>query len=394
MICRVAPPSSPPLRSAPRPGPGAQSLWFAVVAPGGEAAAARELAALPGTSQLAAERGGVSFRADLDAGLRANLWLRSATRVLLRVGSFRARDFERLRRGVARVDWKALLPPDARVAIQVSQRGSRLYHTGAVAERVGAALCSACGPDVALARGALATQTVHVRGERDRWSLSLDSSGERLDRRGWRLERGAAAVRETLAALVIELCEWDPRTAFVDGLCGAGTFAIEAAQVALRAAPGAGRSFACEAWPCADPLRFARLRREAEALRLAAPMAPITAVDRSPRAIAIARRNAERAGVAAAIRFETCELPELSPPAARGLLVLDPPYGRRLGDLAQAHAGYAGLARALVPRWAGWRVGVLAPERALAAGFPGRRAAHFALPHGGLRVHLFVLDLC
>ncbi len=355
--------------------------------------AARELAALPGTAQVAAEPGGVCFRADLDAGLRANLWLRSATRVLLRVGSFRARDFERLRRGVAQIGWQALLPPDARVAIQVSQRGSRLYHTGAVAERVGTALRDACGPGLSIARPAEATQSVHVRGERDRWTLSLDSSGERLDRRGWRLERGAAAVRETLAALVIELCEWDPATAFVDGLCGAGTFAIEAAQLALRAAPGAGRDFACEAWPCVDPLRVARLRREAEAERLPAPPATLTAADRSPRAIAVARRNAERAGVAAAIRFETCDLAELAPPAPRGLLVLDPPYGRRLGDLGQARAGYARLAR-MLRRWAGWRVGLLAPEPALAAGFPGGRVAHLALPHGGLRVHLFVLDLC
>src|SRR5262245_33290989 len=112
-ICRVAPPTPIP-PAEPLPGHGAQSPWFAVVAPGGEAVAARELAALPGTSQVAAGAGGVAFRGDLDAGLRANLWLRSATRILLRVGSFRARDFERLRRGVGRTGWKALLPPDAR----------------------------------------------------------------------------------------------------------------------------------------------------------------------------------------------------------------------------------------------------------------------------------------
>ncbi len=390
----MAPPTPASQQGAAAARPSAQSAWFAVVAPGGEAAAARELAALPGAAQVRAERGGVSFRGDQGAGFRANLWLRSATRVLLRLGDFRARDFDRLRAGVARVDWKALLPADARVAIQVSQRRSRLYHTGAVAERVGLALRDACGPELALVGPTEATQTVHARGERDRWMLSLDSSGARLDRRGWRLERGAAAVRETLAALVLELCEWDPATAFVDGLCGAGTFAIEAAQVALRAAPGAGRPFACEAWPCADAARFARLRREAEAIRRESPPAAIVASDRSPRAIAIARRNAGRAGVAAAIRFETRELAELAPPAPRGLLVLDPPYGRRLGDAGQAREGYAKLSRALLPGFAGWRVGLLAPEPALAAGFPGRRAAHFVLPHGGLRVHLFALDLC
>jgi putative N6-adenine-specific DNA methylase len=388
----AAPPDPFPHRDTAAPG--GRREWFAVVAPGGEAAVARELAALAGVARVSPEPGGVAFLGDLDAGLRANLWLRGATRVLLRVGSFRARDFERLRRGAARLDWKAALPADARVAVQVAQRGSRLYHTGAVAERVGLALRDACGPGLELVRAADATQTVHVRGERDRWTLSLDGSGPRLDRRGWRLERGAAAVRETLAALVLALCEWDGELAFADGLCGAGTFAIEAAQVALRIAPGAGRSFACERWPCVDPARVAELRREAGSRRRAAPPAPIVAADRSARALAVARRNALRAGVADAIRFEATEFAGLAPPAPRGLLVLDPPYGRRLGDRGEARAGYARLARALSPGWSDWRVGLLAPAPSLAAGFPGARVAHHVLPHGGLRVHLYVLDLC
>jgi putative N6-adenine-specific DNA methylase len=383
-------PSSRPDAAAPA----APREWFAVVAPGGEAAVARELAALAGVAQVRPEPGGVAFLGDLGSGLRANLWLRGATRVLLRIGSFRARDFDRLRRGAARLDWKAVLPAETRVAVQVAQRGSRLYHTGAVAERVGLALRDACGPGLEIVPAADAAQSVHVRGERDRWTLSLDASGPRLDRRGWRLERGAAAVRETLAALVLALCEWDPELAFADGLCGAGTFAIEAAQVALRIAPGAGRSFACERWPCLGAARTARLRREAETQRRAAPPAAIVAADRSARALAVAQRNARRAGVADAIRFEATEFAGLAPPAPRGLLVLDPPYGRRLGDRSEARAGYARLARDLSRGWSGWRVGLLAPAPSLAAGFPGRRAAHHVLPHGGLRVHLYVLDLC
>ncbi len=368
--------------------------WFAVVAPGGEAAAARELAGLPGVAQPQALAGGVAFEGDLAAGLRANLWLRCATRVLLRVGSFRARDWDAMRRGVTRLAWKDRLPADARIAIQVSQRGCRLYHTGGIAERVGAALREVRGDGLALVRASEATQTLHLRGERDRWTASLDSSGDRLDRRGWRLERGAAAVRETLAALVVALCEWDPELAFVDGFCGAGTFAIEAAQIALRIAPGAARSFACESWPCTDAAVVAALRREAEALRRDAAPAAIVAVDRNPRALAIALRNAERAGVGASIRFEASEFSRLAPPAPRGLLVLDPPYGRRLGDRRSAREGYARLAQGLLPRWSGWRVGVLAPDPGVLSRLPGRRVAHHVLPHGGIRVHLLAVDLC
>ena len=368
--------------------------WFASVPPGGEPAVARELEALPGVSRAAPETGGVAFEGTLEAALRANLWLRGATRVLLRVGQVRARDFDALRRGAAALGWRELLPEGARVALSVSQRGSRLYHTGAIAQRVGEALAQACGGALALAsRAADAEQTVFVRGVRDRWTFSLDASGERLDRRGWRLERGTAAVRETLASLVLSLCGWEGEQLLVDPFCGSGTFAIEAALRALRAAPGAGRSFACERWRCTEPALAERLRSEALALRREAAPAPIVAADRSARALVLARRNAERAGVAAAIRFERAPFDALEAPAPAGLLVLDPPYGRREGSRGEARAGYAALARALRPRWAGWRAGILAPEPRLLEAFPGRRAAVHVLPHGGLRVSLCVLEL-
>src|SRR5262249_61446539 len=116
-----------------------------------------------------------------------------------------------------------------------------------------------------------------------------------------------------------------------------------------------------------------------------APGAPIVAAARSPRALAMAARNAERAGVAAAIRFAACEFAALAPPAATGLVALDPPYGRRLASRSTARAGYAALAAALRERWSGWRAAVLAPERELVRGFPGREGARHALRPGGPR---------
>jgi putative N6-adenine-specific DNA methylase len=365
--------------------------WFAVCAPGGETAVAREISLLPGASEASAQPGGVRFRGDLEAGLRANLWLRGATRVLLRVGELRAREFAALRRGAARLDWARWLAPGARVALRVAQKGSRLYHTGAVAENLALSLRDALGAELAVVAPSDADQTVFARGERDRWTFSIDASGERLDRRGWRLERGAAALRETLGALVLELCEWTADEALVDPLCGSGTFAIEAAQIALDAAPGLARRFACEAWPACEPALVLTLRREAGARRRASPPAPIVAADRSAAAVARARRNAERAGCADAIRFLHAPFDALEPPAERGLVVLDPPYGRRASTPVHARGTAAALVATLRGRWRGWRAALLTPDPRLAARLDLRPYARHLLPHGGLRVHLFLL---
>jgi putative N6-adenine-specific DNA methylase len=276
------------------------------------------------------------------------------------------------------------------VHVHVTQRGSRLYHTGAIAENVALALREAMGRELALVPATEATQTVFVRGERDRWTFSLDASGERLDRRGWRLERGAAAVRETLAALVLELAGWDPQQALVDPACGSGTLAVEAALRALDAAPGLGRSFACEAWRGCEPAVAERIREEARARRREAPPAPIVAADRSEAALERARRNAERAGCAGAIRFEHAALDALAPPAGSGLVVLDPPYGRRTGSASQARRDIEAWVDVLRQRWRGWRVALLTPDPRLASRLRLRTEAQHRLPHGGLRVNLLL----
>jgi putative N6-adenine-specific DNA methylase len=414
-----------PRAPAEAPLPSGPQAWFAVCAPGGEASVARELAALAGVSEVRAEAGGASFRGDLEAGLSANLWLRGATRVLLRVGELRAREFAQLRRRAARLPFAAWLREGTRVHVHVTQRGSRLYHTGAIAENVALALREAAGAELAGApaeqaggagaqraqarrarsepkaseagarreyerRRAPAEQTVFVRGERDRFTFSLDASGERLDRRGWRLERGAAAVRETLAALVLDLAGWRPEEALVDPACGSGTLAVEAALWALDAAPGLGRGFACEGWRGVDPAVVARLREEARGRRREVPPAAIVAADRSAAALDRARRNALRAGCAGAIRFEHAALEALAPPAGHGLVVLDPPYGRRTGSPQRARREVEAWIAVLRQRWRGWRVALLTPDARLASRLHLRTEAQHRLPHGGLRVQLLL----
>jgi putative N6-adenine-specific DNA methylase len=380
--------------------------WFAAAAPGVEPVLLREVESLPRMSDVGAVEGGVEFSGTLEAGMRANLWLRTASRVLLRVGMVEARDFARLRRRVSALPWRELVPFGAALQVKASAQRSRLFHTGAVEETVRFALADCLARNArSLADPPRDSVTVLARGVDDRWTLSIDSSGELLHRRGWRLEAAHAPLRETLAAALLLLCEWDPATALVDPMCGAGTVPIEAVAIALQRAPGLGRSFAFEQWPCFDSESWERERAAAKAALRDGPIAPILGFDRSPSAVERARRNAERAGVARHLRIEELALAELRAPrfrpvrsradvlhtgarSPRGLVLANPPYGRRLGNVQRARAAYTELGRVLRERFRGWQVGILSAHPAHTACLRLGPPVVHTLQNGGIRVEL------
>ena len=315
----------PPSASASRP---SEPRLYAVVAPGLETVAASELRRI-GFDDAKVVVGGVECAG---SPLVANRWASIPTRFLQRVGRFRARDFRALQRGAAAIDWS----PYGGLTPEVSARKSRLYHSGAIAERLAA--IAPPGPG-----------RLFARLERDVCTLSVDTTGERLHKRGWRLETGVAPLRETLAAGLLQLAEWQPGEPICDPMCGSGTFAIEAAIAASGRAPGRHRSFACEAWTAPDD-------------RPDAPAVPTTIVarDRGRVAIDAARRNADRAGCGDVIRFETIGVARGEGPSPSGLLVCNPPYDRRAHG---AGAAINALASALSGPFAGWRAAVLCRDR-------------------------------
>src|SRR6187551_2464572 len=228
----------------PRAAAGAQAAapdalrWFAIVAPGLEEAARHEVEALPDTSAIDVELGGVSWTGPVASGYRANLWLRVATRVLARVGDVEAREFGKLRRRAERLPWSRFVPRGAAIAVRASATRCRLYHTGALAEAAVLAIADAVPGVHACATDEEPAITLMVRGVQDRFTFSADASGERLHRRGARVETGEAPLRETLAAGLLALAGWTPGTALCDPMCGAGTIVIEAAMQAAGRAPG------------------------------------------------------------------------------------------------------------------------------------------------------------
>jgi putative N6-adenine-specific DNA methylase len=405
-------------QSMPRPGerkpgrapsrqsrPPSETLrWFAVASPGLEGPLRAELALLPGIADALAVEGGVDFSGPLAAGMAANQWSRIATRVVVRVGEVKARDFAPLRRSLAKFPWRSFVPVGRALRIDVSTSHCRLYHTGALADTLSLAVEDCVGKLPVRDKSTAAaspisednrTTRILLRGQDDRFVASVDSSGALLHRRGWRLEAGAAPLRETLAAGILALCAYDPARPLVDPMCGSGTIAIEAAARARGLAPGAGRAFAFERWPSHDETIWQKVRSSGEN---EAPLAaPIFASDRDAQAVEMARRNAARAGVEGDLRFAVAAFGDGEIPDPPGLVVINPPYGHRLGQRQQAYRLARGLGQTLASRYRGWRAAVLCPDptfvAAVAAGARRKPAQTHVLRNGGLRVHLGLWEL-
>jgi putative N6-adenine-specific DNA methylase len=359
---------------------------YAVVAPGLEPFAAQELVAL-GLTPTHQESGGLAFAGSEEDLVRANLWLRTASRVLLRLGEFHARALGELERKAGLLPWQDWLPPETPLLVRATCRKSRLYHQRAVAERI---LAAAGAPGAIAADDATDEPTngqrVVVRLYRDQCLISLDSSGELLHRRGYRLASGKAPLRETLAAALLAASGWDPGTPLVDPFAGSGTIPIEAALLARRLPPGLRRGFSFERWRGLDPSLLPRLRAEAEAGALSQTPAVILAADRDAGAVASARENAERAGVAQDIEFRQEALSHLRPPTVDGAVVSNPPYGVRVSEGKPLRDLFARLGQVARDRLAGWRMTLLLPADPLERATGLRFHESFRAQSGGLRV--------
>ncbi|MEX0893079.1 MAG: class I SAM-dependent RNA methyltransferase [Gemmatimonadota bacterium] len=371
---------------------------FAVTAPGLERLAAAELSALGVAPEEQA--GGVAFPADAATLYAANLRLRTASRVLVRVADFKARTFHELERHGARVPWAEFVPPGARVDLRVSCRKSRLYHQGAVAERLHRAIHEATGAEpvggsTEEEEGA-AAQLFVVRLHRDRCTVSADASGALLHRRGYRQAVARAPLRETLGAAMLLASGWTPAAPLLDPMCGSGTLPIEAALMARRIAPGLAaadrtpRAYACLGWPGADLHAWTREVERARAEIVAEPPAAIVGSDRDEGGVAASRANAARAGVEHQVALSMAALSAAEPPPGRGWIVVNPPYGVRVGDVRALRDLYAGLGHWARARAPGWRLAFLSTDARLEAQVGIPLEPRLETVNGGIRVRLMV----
>jgi putative N6-adenine-specific DNA methylase len=328
--------------------------------------------------------GGVTVQGDWSEVWRANLSLRGAVRVLVRVGAFMAFHLAQLDKRSRKFDWGAFLRADVPVKVQVTCKASKIYHAKAAQQRVETALKESHGITV----DAEAEMVIKVRINDNQVSISLDSSGESLHKRGHKEAVGKAPMRENLAAMMLRGCGYDGKEPVVDPMCGSGTFLIEAAEIAAGFVPGRSRSFAFEQLASFDAAAFEGMRASRGTSR---PTHRFFGSDRDAGAIRMSTANAERAGVAEWTEFACHGAGEVMPPEGPpGLVIVNPPYGGRIGNKNLLYALYGTFGQTMLSRFKGWRVGMVTSEPSLAkaTGLPWKPLGA-PIAHGGMKVWLW-----
>jgi putative N6-adenine-specific DNA methylase len=364
---------------------------FAICAPGLEPLVRDELAELSIAGEVVP--GGVGWRGSNSTIALTNLWSRIATRIVIRIGSFRARTFFELERHAKKIEWERYVVPGGAIRFRVTCRKSKLYHSDAVAQRFQEAVARRIHGDIVVTEAAddenesdARAQLFIVRFERDVCTVSVDTSGALLHRRGYRQAVAKAPLRETLAAAMLRAAAWNGRTALVDPMCGSGTIAIEAAMVARRIPPGVNRGFAFLGWPGAETDRWQELVDHARNQILKTASVVIAASDRDSGAIEAAKSNAQRADVVGDIQFEVQSVSAAATSAGVGAVITNPPYGERIGDSDAIRNLYAQMGNTLRKNFVGWTFGMLSPDKSLDAQTRLPLEERFKTSNGGIPV--------
>ncbi|SEN44508.1 putative N6-adenine-specific DNA methylase [Amphibacillus marinus] len=315
---------------------------LATAAMGLESVVAKEVKAL-GYEGVQVENGKVIFEADSSAIPRCNLWLRTADRVKLIVGEFEAKTFDQLFEGTKALDWEYFIPEDGQFPVIGKSVKSKLYSVSDCQAIVKKAIVERLKQKHGVAIRMPETGALHrveVAILKDKVTLTLDTSGAGLHKRGYRIGQGEAPLKETLAAALVQLTNWKPDFPLVDLFCGSGTILIEAALIGQNIAPGFNREFASEDWSFISPKIWGQAFDEAEQLANYNQSLDITGTDIDPKMIGIAKQNAVEAGLAELINWKQMQAADFNPKRNNGYLITNPPYGERLSDKAEVEAMY------------------------------------------------------
>jgi len=365
--------------------------FFAPCPRGLESVLAAELTAI-GAGETDCKPGGVAFVGELALAMRANLESRVASRVLWRVGDGEYATADDIYAGTRALPWSDWFGPERTIRVDVAAIRSPLRSLDFATLRIKDAVCDASRlstgqrPSVDTARPDV---RIHAFLDAQRWTIYLDTSGEALFKRGWRASGSEAPLRENLAAGILLLAGWTVGTPLYDPMCGSATFLIEAALMSLRRAPGLRRPFGFQKLKPFDLKAFQRAKSELQSRALDAKRLAIFGSDSDPRVLELARHNLAEARLAQTVQLQSGDVLDATAPAPEGLLIMNPPYGVRLGTEAQARALYPRLGDLLKQRFTGWRACILTADTALPKQIQLRASKRTPLFNGALECRLY-----
>ncbi len=354
-----------------------------------EAIVAEEIKSL-GYKEVKTENGRVLFKADETAICRANLWLRTADRIRLKIGEFKAVTFDQLFENTKALPWADILPRNAAFPVDGKSVQSTLFSISdcqaIVKKAVVESMKKKYHTEWFKEDGPL--YRIEVSMLKDIATLTIDTSGPGLHKRGYRVGGNEAPLRETLASALVLIARWKPEIALIDPFCGSGTILIEAALIGQNIAPGMERTFASESWPYIPKECWHEARRETHEQANYSKELDLTGTDISSKAVDIARKNAARAGVDQLIHFQTRPLSELSSKKKYGKIICNPPYGERLSELKDVEKLYKEMGR-LFKTLDTWSFYILTAHEQFESLFNKKASKRRKLYHGNIKVHYY-----
>lgn len=370
--------------------------YFATVARGLESIASQELGHL-GAEQIKPEFAGVAFQGDRALLYRVNLWSRYVYRVLMPIATVKAFNAQDLYRGVNKLDWAEYLSPEQSFQVNCTGKNRQLNHSHFTALQIKNAIVDQ-QRDRHQRRSSIDLEhpdlVINAHIHQNHCQLSLDSTGHSLHRRGYRPAVGHAPLKETLASALLAMAGWTPSQPLYDPLCGSGTFPLEAAMESLNMAPGKFQGGFCfQQWPDFDRPLWQSLLTEAEQGEKEELQAPIWGSDGDRAVIQSARSNAQQCQLAGKIGWHHCDFMDIEAPTDQGILICNPPYGKRLGDAEELGDFYKSMGDILKQRFKGWTAFILSGNKALTKRIGLRTAARFAIDNGNLPCTLLKYEL-
>ncbi|MGL5378719.1 THUMP domain-containing class I SAM-dependent RNA methyltransferase [Clostridium sp.] len=353
-----------------------------------EGITAKELKAL-GYEDLKTENGKVYFTGDeMDIAI-ANIHLRTADRILINMGEFEARSFEELFQGTKNIKWSELIPKDGIMHVNGKSVKSTLYSVpdcqSIVKKAIVKSMSEAYGIETFEESGPL--YKIEVAILKDKVTLTIDTSGPGLHKRGYREEAGMAPLKETLAAAMVLISRWKESYELVDPFCGSGTILIEAAMIMQNIAPGMCRKFTCETWPTMDEEIFEQVREGAERA-IKHKDIKLIGYDIDGRILKVARSNAQKAGVSKYIEFQRRDFNEFSSSNKYAFVITNPPYGERLGEKEEVFNLYKtfGLFKR---RFSAWEYNILTSFENFEGPFGRKASKNRKLYNGKLKCYYY-----